>query len=286
MSRARTLAACFALLTAGVMISPLKAIASGINGTPMPTADGYIYAFDSSTGTHIKIPFSDAGPQESGTSYEYTVTPACPGNNERGAIVCVTAGSHCASIGQAGLYEDVWRAETAPAVTAFEIVGHICSGGNKPLISEQTIRQDISEYERLHMPVPAPVVQPAAIAIVNIPVLVSLEPLGRQTMLVTQPTPGQLVATPTYTWTFDGDPATAVTGVGRPYDGVDPRDYPAHYVSHTYTEPEPHGSVTLTVTWNATFTTAGQTLTIPLLTMPPITRTFAVHEAHAVLVNN
>jgi hypothetical protein len=102
-------------------------------------------------------------------------------------------------------------------------------------------------------------------------------------MQVQQPVPGLLVATPTYTWKFD-DGAT-VTGAGLPYDGTDPRVDPGHYASHTYTAAEAHASVTLTVTWNATFTVAGQAFTIPRLVMPPITTTFSVHEAHSVLVS-
>jgi hypothetical protein len=133
------------------------------------------------------------------------------------------------------------------------------------------------------VPIPVPDVQPAGTALVNLPVIVSVPQPQPVTMQVQQPVPGTLVATPTFTWAFD-DGAT-VTGAGVPYDGTDPRVDPAHYVSHTYTTADAHASVTLTVTWNATFTAAGQAFPIAPLTMPPITTTFTVNEAHAVLVS-
>jgi hypothetical protein len=102
-------------------------------------------------------------------------------------------------------------------------------------------------------------------------------------MQVQQPVPGQLVATPSFSWKFDD--GTVVTGAGVPYDGTDPRTAPSHYVSHTYAAAQAQASVTLTVTWNATFTAAGQTFTIAPLVMPPIRTTFSVHEARSVLVN-
>jgi hypothetical protein len=44
--------------------------------------------------------------------------------------------------------------------------------------------------------------------------------------------------------------------------------------------------VTLTVTWSATFTIGGQSITLPPIVMPPTTYAFVVHETRGVLVTN
>jgi len=249
---------------------------------PTPTDDGYEYIYDPTTHVLVPVP-TGSFPKQPGATYQYAVTPACPQAIPGGAINCTAATQYCALNGSTGIHEDVWRRQTAPATTPWQVVDQVCTGNGPPPISVQQVVQDVSEYERDHMPIPVPDVQPANVAIVNLPVLVSVPQPGPQTMQVQQPVPGLLVATPTYTWKFD-DGAT-VTGAGLPYDGTDPRVDPGHYASHTYTAAEAQASVTLTVTWNATFTVAGQAFTIPPLVMPPITTTFSVHEAHSVLVS-
>jgi hypothetical protein len=216
-------------------------------------------------------------------TYEYAVTPDCPTARPGDAINCTAAAQYCASSGGSGIHEDVWRRQIAPTTSPWDVVDQVCTGSVPPPISVQQVVQDMSEYERTHVPIPVPDVQPEGTALVNLPVIVSVPQPQPVTMQVQEPVPGTLVATPTFTWTFD-DGAT-VTGAGIPYDGTDPRANPAHYVSHAYTAADAHASVTLTVTWNATFTAAGQVFPIASLTMPPITTTFAVNEAHAVLVS-
>lgn len=160
----------------------------------------------------------------------------------------------------------------------------MCTGGLGEPTPAQQIVDEVSEYERIHVPIPKPNVQPSKYTLVNLPVLVSVTDPGEQVMSVQQPVPGQLVATPTFTWTFDD--GTTLTGAGKPYeDDIDPRyDESGYYLSHTYRKPQPHASVTLVVTWHATFSAAGETFNLPDLDMPGITTDFAVDEAHAVLV--
>jgi hypothetical protein len=102
-------------------------------------------------------------------------------------------------------------------------------------------------------------------------------------MTVRLPVPGRLLAIPSFTWIFDD--GTTLAGPGRPFDGTDPRESPEHYLSHIYRAPEANASVTLTVTWRATFTAGGRTFAVPLLTMPSIVSRYSVYEAHSVLVD-
>lgn len=226
-----------------------------------------------------------AGTADPKITYEYAVRPACSqaAPNPFDAVNCAAASQFCAARGDAGLHEEVWRAEVAPIRGNYALVGELCTGALPDPLPNKQIAGNAAEYERDHMPPGVPLVQPAKVAIVNIPVLASVTPLPVQRMNVQLPVPGELVATPSYSWTFDD--GTTISGPGTPYDGTDPRTNPAHYVAHTYTKAQSQASVSLTVTWNATFTAAGQTITIPPVIMPPITTTFTVDEAHAVLVS-
>jgi hypothetical protein len=101
-------------------------------------------------------------------------------------------------------------------------------------------------------------------------------------MAVRQPVAGRLLTVPSYSWSFDD--GTVLAGAGRPYDGTDPRQSPTHYLAHTYIEPETSASVSLVVTWRATFTAGGRSFAVAPLTMPPIITRYPVYEAHSVLV--
>ena len=249
---------------------------------PTPTDDGYEYVYDATSQVLVPVP-TGSFPKQPGVTYQYAVTPACPIAQPGDAVNCTDAAQYCAQNGSTGIHEDIWRREATPTTGPWIVVSQTCTGAGPAPIPAQQVVQDVSEYERTHVPIPVPSVQPSGVALVNLPVIVSVPQPQPVTMQVQQPVPGTLVATPTFTWKFDD--GAVVTGAGVPYDGTDPRANPAHYVSHTYSAANPHASVTLFVTWNATFTAAGQTFAIAPLTMPPITTTFTVNEAHAVLVS-
>lgn len=249
---------------------------------PTPTNDGYEYIYDPTTKVLVPVP-TGSFPKQPGVTYQYAATPACPTAQPGDAVNCTAAAEYCAQNGSSGIHEDIWRREATPTTGPWIVVSQTCTGAGPAPIPVQQVVQDVGEYERAHVPIPVPSVQPRGIALVNLPVIVSVPQPQPVTMQVQQPVPGTLVATPTFTWTFD-DGAT-VTGAGVAYDGTDPRVNQSHYVSHTYATPDEHASVTLTVTWNATFTAAGQAFPIAPLVMPPITTTFSVREAHAVLVS-
>jgi len=292
--RTGALRSAAAVLAAMTMASGLGTVAyadvpTGDPGTggvfiPTPSSDGYVYAYDPQTHVYVPIPSSAAGTPDPLVSYRYAISPACQEANPFDGVNCAAASEYCAANGSAGLHEDVWRMEVFPTAGNFLIVGAICTGELPNPVPAQQIIDNAHEYERDHMPPGVPLVQPGNIAIVNIPVLASVTPLQQQIMDVQLPVPGELVATPSYSWTFDD--GTTVSGSGTAYDGTDPRTNPGHYaVAHTYTKAQAQASVALTITWNATFTAAGETITIPALVMPPITTTFTVDEAHAVLVS-
>jgi hypothetical protein len=249
---------------------------------PTPTDDGYVYAYDAVTDTYVAVPAGAAGPTKPRALYRYTLTAACPRARPYDDIVCTAATRTCALRGLSGLREDVWRAQVAPVTTTYAIVGQLCTGSQAPTLTGRQVSDDVAEYERDHMPVATPRVQPTGVAIVNLPVLVSVVQPQPQVMQVRQPVPGRLVATPTYSWTFDD--GTTLTSAGVPFDGTDPRADPAHYLAHTYHGAAANASVSLTATWQATFTAAGRTISLPPLVMPAVTTTFVVDEAKAVLV--
>jgi hypothetical protein len=271
-----------ALPAAGNTNGPCDLIGPVDCPSPVATSDGYVYAYDAATQTFVPVPKSAAGTAAPDTFYRYAISPACPNALPFNAIDCVTADQFCATVGQAGVHENVWREEIAPVATTWIVVGALCTGGAAAPISIQAAAAGASEFEQDHLPVPTPVVQPGAIAIVNLPIIVSVAQAGPQILQVQLPVPGELIATPSYSWTFNN--GITITGPGIPYDGTDPRADPTHYVSDTYTAADPAGSVTLTVTWTATFTVAGIAVPVPPVVMPPIVTTFTVHEARSVLV--
>lgn len=216
--------------------------------------------------------------------YSYALTAACPDIGPGDTSTCNAANQSCATKGKSGMHEYIWRSESAPEVLGATITGDICESDLPAPISVATVSSSAREYEEIHMPVPVPEIEPHGYTSVNLPVLVSVHDVGDQYMTVSLPVRGFLRASPTYSWTFDHDP-TPLVGAGREYeDGFDPRYVPDHYLSHTYRKAQIAASVTLTVTWKATFTAAGHTVTVPNLAMPGITTTFPVYEAHAVLV--
>ncbi len=256
----------------------------GSSGTtvncPTQSGDGYVYVYDPVSKVYVPVPTS--GPSAPAVQYRYFVTPACPNASPNTFISCAAAATYCATIGQSGMHELIWRMETAPLPGNWQLLGDECTGTAGSAVPLQQVLDAVGEYERDHMPVPQPVVQPDATALVNLPVIVSVPDVGQQTMNVQLPVPGELVAVPTYVWTFDD--GTTLTGTGNPFDGTDPRTKASHYLAHTYSAAHANASVTLTVTWNATFTAAGQTFALPQLVMPPLVHTFSVHEARSVLV--
>ena len=284
------------VLVGGVIaaVTPLSGAAAGTraegtcspgstNTCPTPSQDGYVYAYDARTNAFVPVPAGAAGNPTTGATYSYALSPACPQSQPFGTSSCVGAQQFCAATGSSGLHENVWRKELEPQPTDWTMVGDVCIGALPEPVDAGHLLNDVVEYEQLTVPTPEPTVQPAGGALVNLPVVVSVRDVGTQIMTVQQPVPGRLVAIPSYAWTFDD--GAVLNGAGHAYDGTDPRQSPTHYLAHAYREPKSDASVTLTVTWQATFTAGGHDFAITPLQMPPIVSRYSVYEAHSVLVN-
>jgi hypothetical protein len=273
---------------AAAAIPPLSASAAaatcsyGPGSCPTTSETGYVYAYDAGTNSFVPVPPSAAGNPGVAATYSYALSPACPQDGPLSNSSCAGAQQFCASTGSSGLHENVWRRQVEPEPTDWVIVGDVCIGTLPEPVPVRQVLADVFEYERINVPAPHPQVQPADGALVNLPVIVSVPELGPQAMAVRQPVAGRLLAVPSYSWSFDD--GTVLTGAGRPYDGTDPQESPAHYLVHTYVKPETNASVTLVVTWRATFTAGGRSFAITPLTMSPIISRYPVYEAHSVLV--
>ncbi|HLZ38643.1 MAG TPA: PKD domain-containing protein [Mycobacteriales bacterium] len=142
------------------------------------------------------------------------------------------------------------------------------------------VRQVLEE----RLPRPAFTVQPARRAVVQLPVIVAAVQHPDAGFDVTVPVPGRLAATASYAWNFGEGEGAGASGPGRPYDGTSPTRHPGHYVSHTYRRAGA-ATVTLTVTWTATFTLDDGTQ-FPLAPLRFSTdRRVAVHATRTELVS-
>jgi hypothetical protein len=129
--------------------------------------------------------------------------------------------------------------------------GPVCFDGSSrqqlgPLIQEQV--EDAIGAGR-----PPILLQPVD-AIVNLPAIASTDPRPPIVLQINNPINGVARARPYFAWDF-GDGGGGI-GAGIPYDGTSPSQDPGHYVAHTY-----RGlgmpTVTLTVTWEVSFTIPG-----------------------------
>ncbi len=248
-------------------------------------SDGWRWVFDSNSQTYRRI-FKGTSNSVAGTSYTYFYAPACPGNFLAGDELCGRALNTCATTDPGAIYYNVWKQETQPALGEPLPQPAICLGGKGDNITVAQVGKDVDDEVRDHLPKFSPQAQPNPDAIVNLPIIVSAPIEPAPNFNVDEPFPGQVVVTSTYNWKFDD--GTTLTGIGRLYDGTDPRTAPAgYYLDHTYTRADPNGSVTLTVTWHAMFTLNGGTpVALPDITTTPQTIPFQVHEARSVLVSH
>lgn len=131
---------------------------------------------------------------------------------------------------------------------------------------------------------PTIIIEPAEAGVVNLPVLAHAAQQGTVAFELTNPLPGRVEATPTYTWEWSN--ATTSTGPGRGYDGTNPSTVPGHYpVKATYTTAGA-ASVVLTATWDITLTLEGLP---PITDIAPLvydaTERFTIRNARTVLVD-
>jgi len=262
---------------------------------PVVNQAGYRYYYDGNDLVVAPVLRGSAGPRT-----EYLLVPACRLNHppsgdgsvpiEDTLCVGVVTSPQCA---RGEILMRVY-ARTAGTTNAWRVTGTRCVGATRR-IPVADLRAGLREQLEARLVQPQFAVQPPGRALVNLPVIVHVTSEGRKTPQsdcaypegvcfdVTAPVPGRLEAHPTYGWIFDSEGA-AGEGRGRAYDGTNPREYPDHYVAHTYARPTDHQQVSLTVTWKAVFTVAG----LPALDLPDLPKTaqeaFSVVEARSQLV--
>jgi hypothetical protein len=278
------LAAGFALTAPVSNPAALAACARQSGGSVCQNPDGWEWIYDASTGVFTK---SRRGLSHGtdGSSYAYSYAPSCDGDTPDAVKLCGRALTACDVSDPGGILYDFWRQEVASDPGPPDPSGTVCFGGQADAVTLVQLGQALDEDVRDQLPSFPVSVQPSPTAIVNLPVIVSapLEPAPN--FDVQDPIPGHVSVTATYTWTFD-DGAT-LTGIGRAYDGTDPRTAPdGYYLDHTFTRADGNGSVTLVVAWHAEFTAdGGPAVALPdIITAPQMTR-FGVHEIRAVLVS-
>ncbi|SNQ48901.1 PDK repeat-containing protein [Frankia canadensis] len=149
------------------------------------------------------------------------------------------------------------------------------------------VQAELAAYLRDRLlPKPSIVIAPSGRSIANLATILYSPTPPSYTFNVDQPVVATISAVPHYHWDF-GDGSTGPDAPGRPYDAaISPRDHPDAYVTHGYARPGQF-QVTLTVTWNGTFTLPGVAQAFPLEAVNlAAAQPLVVNEASGVLVHN
>jgi hypothetical protein len=150
-----------------------------------------------------------------------------------------------------------------------------------------TVQAQLANYLRDRgLPTPTVSVQPNGRSFANLATILYTPVPPAFTFNVDQPVLATISAVPTYRWDF-GDGTTGPNSPGRPYDpAISPREHPDAYVSHRYARPGTY-QITLTVTWDGTFTVPGVAQAFPLnAVVLAAAANVVVDEAAGVLTGN
>ncbi|MCM3885708.1 PKD domain-containing protein [Frankia sp. R82] len=136
------------------------------------------------------------------------------------------------------------------------------------------------------LPKPTIVIAPSGRSLANLATILYTPVPASYTFNVDEPVVATISAVPHYRWEF-GDGEVGPDAPGRPYDpAISPRDHPDSYVSHDYDRAGQY-QVTLTVTWQGTFTIPGVAQAFPLnAVVLAAAQPLVVDEAAGVLVHN
>lgn len=291
-------------MASALIFSPVQAHASGTDcwqcdgGTGSVTPDpGGIDVNEHGGGADPAGPGIPATPGGAhGPTYEYEYTPACADNRTLSStdgfakfIDC--PGAHqCPDPGQTEMY--IAR-RTVDGVTPgpWTYAGSACLGPEQLLAYDPAAAAAFALDYFQHLPLPEPGVhvQPAGRALVNLPTIIYADPPPAGRWSVDHAPFPTITITGTPHWQIEaGGTTTSSDTPGRPYDGTDPRSDPGHYVTHTFTEPASATTITVTVTWSATFTLGDDPTPIAMngTVSRSSTLAIAVDEAGAVLTDN
>ncbi|CAO5166996.1 PDK repeat-containing protein [Frankia sp. AiPs1] len=136
------------------------------------------------------------------------------------------------------------------------------------------------------LPKPTIVIAPSGRSFANLATILYTPVSESYTFNVDEPVQATISAVPHYRWEF-GDGQVGPDAPGRPYDAaISPRDHPDDYVSHQYDRAGQY-QVTLTVTWQGTFTVPGVAQAFPLnAVVLAAAQPLVVDEASGVLIHN
>ena len=255
--------------------------------TDLP-AEGFGYYYDRATQTFYPEGALDGSETVDGIRIQLKYVVNCVGNttdNPTAIGECST--SICAMPdGTPGVsYQVYFRTGGATEWTLRP--GTICRdiGDPIPLAEVEAEIMRVIEERFQHVAEPTITLAPAVDAIVNLPVLASTEDPGPLGFGITNPLPGRVEATSSYTWTWSNGVTNSGAGVG--YDGTSPTRNPGHYpVQSTFTGGG-SGSVGLQVVWTITLLVDGLA---PITDIEPLeyeaSAGFGVRSARTVLVDS
>jgi hypothetical protein len=262
--------------------------------TPDPGGIDVHEGDDGSTPAIPGIPSTPGG--ANGPNYEREYTPACAENRTLSATEGFANTLDCPGAHQCPDAADIEMfiaRRTVDGATRgpWTYVGSACLGPQQLLAYDPAAAAAFALDYFKHLPLPEPGVhvQPAGRALVNLPTIIYADspPTGRWSVDHAPFPTITITGTPHWQIEADGTSITSDTP-GRAYDGIDPRSNPSHYLTHTFTEPTSATTISVTVTWSATFTLGDDPT--PILMNGTVSRTstidIAVDEAGSVLTDN
>lgn len=271
-----------------LLMSAQPASAGGpcsFHSCPTTNSSGYHYIYVN--GEFYGVATSGTGTDSSGHPLELFYQPACAGNDYVDAhgngndLMCRAALAACPPP-EVNMY--VFQRPAGSHIVPVRRPATVCIGSPKTVSLADAQAAFLRYLRDKHLPRPVIATAPPTGGLVNLPQIFSTADTPVQTLDVTQPLPATLTAEPHYGWDF-GDGATGPDEPGTPYrPGVFPADHPGFYLEHTYADTGPV-TVTLTVTWQATFTVAGVAGVFPLPDVVfTVSRALNVYQARSELV--
>jgi hypothetical protein len=196
-------------------------------------------------------------------AYEYTHVPACSGDRQLDPVTGFTSEDDCQAARSCP--EDTQtrvriarRTVSATATGPWTYLGIECldTSAMQAYDPAAAAAFALDYFRHLPLPVPGIHIQPGQRQVVNLPTIVSADPPPTGRWSVDHPPFPTIAIAGTPHWTINFGDGTALDSdtPGRGYDGTDPVTDTSHYLQHTYTEPAAGRTITVTVTWTATFT--------------------------------
>ena len=215
-----------------------------------PSLGGFGYYYDRERQAFYTEESVDGSETVNGVTVQLRYVVNCPGNttdNPVGVGECTTSPCLLGS-GEQGINFLVYqRMGSAPWQLRPGLVCRVVSDPIPLADVEAEIRRIIEERFK-HVAEPVITVAPAVNALVNLPVIASTADYGPLGFDITNPLPGRVEASPSYTWAWSNGDTNTGAGVG--YDGTSPTRNPGHYPVQSTFAGGGAESVDLQVAWS------------------------------------